>query len=115
MTGLCRAGHPAPRAGLEVARRHVPALFRHLSGQWDLVRDDLFGRDFLSSALLSLLDAHWAVGDLGCGTGLATAALAPQVGRVWALMRQTRCCVGQDPERRLRKSNGVWAHSRRCP
>jgi ubiquinone/menaquinone biosynthesis C-methylase UbiE/DNA-binding transcriptional ArsR family regulator len=57
-------------------------FFATSAGQWDLVRDELFGRDFLSSALLSLLDETWVVGDLGCGTGLATAALAPHVGRV---------------------------------
>lgn len=57
-------------------------FFATSAGQWDLVRDDLFGRDFLSTALLSLLDDTWVVGDLGCGTGAATAALAPHVGRV---------------------------------
>lgn len=57
-------------------------FFATSAGQWDLVRDDLFGRDFLSTALLSLLDDTWVVGDLGCGTGVATAALAPHVGRV---------------------------------
>jgi ubiquinone/menaquinone biosynthesis C-methylase UbiE/DNA-binding transcriptional ArsR family regulator len=57
-------------------------FFATTAGQWDLVRDELFGRDFLSAALLSLLDDTWVVGDLGCGTGVATAALAPYVGRV---------------------------------
>ena len=57
-------------------------FFATSAGQWDLVRDDLFGRDFLSTALLSLLDDTWVIGDLGCGTGAATAALAPHVGRV---------------------------------
>ncbi len=57
-------------------------FFATSAGQWDLVRDDLFGRDFLSTALLSLLDDTWVVGDLGCGTGVVTSALAPHVGRV---------------------------------
>jgi ubiquinone/menaquinone biosynthesis C-methylase UbiE/DNA-binding transcriptional ArsR family regulator len=57
-------------------------FFASTAGQWDLVRDDLFGRDFLTGALLSLLDDTWVVGDLGCGTGLATATIAPHVGRV---------------------------------
>jgi len=60
-------------------------FFATTAGQWDSVRDELFGRDFLSSALLSLLDDTWVVGDLGCGTGLATSALAPHVGRVVAV------------------------------
>ena len=57
-------------------------FFATTAGQWDSVRDELFGRDFLSGALLSLLDDTWVVGDLGCGTGLATSALAPYVGQV---------------------------------
>jgi ArsR family transcriptional regulator len=57
-------------------------FFASTAGQWDLVRDDLFGREFLPGALLGLLDDTWVVGDLGCGTGLATAAIAPHVGRV---------------------------------
>lgn len=57
-------------------------FFATTAGQWDLVREDLFGREFLNASLLSLLDEQWVVGDLGCGTGLATAALAPHVGRV---------------------------------
>jgi SAM-dependent methyltransferase len=57
-------------------------FFASAAGQWDMVREDLFGTDFLSASLLSLLDDTWVVGDLGCGTGLATAAIAPHVGRV---------------------------------
>lgn len=57
-------------------------FFATTAGQWDLVRDELFGRDFLSTALLGLLDDECTVGDLGCGTGVATLALAPHVGRV---------------------------------
>lgn len=57
-------------------------FFASTAGQWDLVRDELFGREFLPGALLGLLDDTWVVGDLGCGTGLATAAMAPHVGRV---------------------------------
>lgn len=57
-------------------------FFATTAGQWDLVRDDLFGREFLPAALLHLLDDTWVVGDLGCGTGAAAAALAPHVGRV---------------------------------
>lgn len=57
-------------------------FFASTAGQWDLVRDELFGREFLPGALLGLLDDTWVVGDLGCGTGLATAAIAPHVGRV---------------------------------
>jgi ubiquinone/menaquinone biosynthesis C-methylase UbiE/DNA-binding transcriptional ArsR family regulator len=57
-------------------------FFAASAGQWDAVRDDLFGRDFLPTSLLSLLDDSWVVGDLGCGTGVVAAALAPHVGQV---------------------------------
>lgn len=57
-------------------------FFATSAGQWDGVRDGLFGRDFLSASLLGLLDDTWVVGDLGCGTGVAAAALAPHVGAV---------------------------------
>lgn len=57
-------------------------FFASTAGGWDSVREELFGREFVSTSLLGLLDDTWVVGDLGCGTGLATAALAPHVGRV---------------------------------
>jgi ArsR family transcriptional regulator len=57
-------------------------FFASTAGQWDRVRDDLFGRDFLLRAIVGLLPSHWTVGDLGCGTGAASAALAPHVAHV---------------------------------
>ncbi len=39
-----------------------------------------------------MLDADWTVGDLGCGTGQVSAALAPFVARVVAVDAQRRCC-----------------------
>jgi ArsR family transcriptional regulator len=57
-------------------------FFASSAGRWDVVRDELFGRDFLPTALLGLLDDTWVVGDLGCGTGAASMALARHVGRV---------------------------------
>lgn len=82
-------GHPAATQDqrrlervLKLRSTTSQRFFATTAGQWDLVRDDLFGREFLSTALLSLLDDQWTVGDLGCGTGIATAALAPHVGRV---------------------------------
>jgi len=57
-------------------------FFASAAGQWDQLRDDLFGRDFLWRALLSLLPSNWTVGDLGCGTGAVLTALAPHVANV---------------------------------
>jgi ubiquinone/menaquinone biosynthesis C-methylase UbiE len=57
-------------------------FFSSSAGQWDRVRDELFGDRFHLSALAGLADPAWVVGDLGCGTGQVTAALAPFVGEV---------------------------------
>jgi len=60
-------------------------FFSSSAGQWDRLRDDLFGERFHLAALPAFADSEWTVGDLGCGTGQLTAALAPFVGRVIAV------------------------------
>ena len=57
-------------------------FFASAAGQWDRLRDDLFGADVALRTLVGLLPSDWVVGDLGCGTGSVVAALAPHVGRV---------------------------------
>ncbi len=49
------------------------------------MREELFGAHFHLQAACGLLDPAWVVGDLGCGTGAMTAALAPFVARVIAV------------------------------
>ena len=56
-------------------------FFATSAGQWDRLREDLFGRDFVPVALLGLLPSAWIVGDLGCGTGALLPVLAPHVAR----------------------------------
>jgi ArsR family transcriptional regulator len=60
-------------------------FFSSAAGQWDRLRDDLFGERFHLAALPAFADSEWTVGDLGCGTGQLTATLAPFVGRVIAV------------------------------
>jgi ubiquinone/menaquinone biosynthesis C-methylase UbiE len=60
-------------------------FFSSSAGQWDRMRDDLFGERFHLAALPAFADAEWTVGDLGCGTGQMTAALAPFVRHVIAV------------------------------
>src|SRR6187200_1672505 len=60
-------------------------FFSSAAGQWDRMRDDLFGERPHLAALAAFADADWTVGDLGCGTGQMTAALAPFVGHVIAV------------------------------
>jgi ubiquinone/menaquinone biosynthesis C-methylase UbiE/DNA-binding transcriptional ArsR family regulator len=62
-------------------------FFESAAGQWDKLRQDLFGRASYLQAIPALLDGHWVVGDLGCGTGQLTTALAPFVKTVIAVDR----------------------------
>jgi len=58
------------------------AFFARSGARWDALRDELFGAHVHSSALLGLLDPAWIVGDLGCGSGPVTEAVAPFVRKV---------------------------------
>ena len=60
-------------------------FFSSSAGQWDRLRDELFGERFHLAALAAFADGSWTVGDLGCGTGQVSAALAPFVSRVIAV------------------------------
>lgn len=70
-----------------VAKRRTRSreFFASTAGRWDRVRDELFGDGFYLNALPALLPASWTVGDLGCGTGPVSQALAPFVRRVVAV------------------------------
>jgi ArsR family transcriptional regulator len=57
-------------------------FFATAAGQWDRLRQELFGADFLPGALLGLLPSTWTIGDLGCGTGALLPLLAPHVAHV---------------------------------
>jgi len=70
---------------LSERRTRSQEFFRSAAGQWDAVRRDLYGRDAELLPLLALLDPEWVVGDLGCGTGRTTAAVAPFVRKVIAV------------------------------
>src|SRR5436190_5457639 len=67
-----------------LARRQTKSeeFFASSAGHWDRLRQDLFGRASSLHALPALLDNRWVVGDLGCGTGHTSAALAPFVARI---------------------------------
>jgi ArsR family transcriptional regulator len=60
-------------------------FFAESAGEWDALRATLFGARADLLAALGLLDPSWQVGDLGCGTGTLSAALAPHVARVEAV------------------------------
>jgi ArsR family transcriptional regulator len=66
-------------------RSRSEAFFASEAGEWDRMRDELFGPGFYLAGLPGLLDPGWVVGDLGCGTGHVAASLAPFVHRVVAV------------------------------
>lgn len=72
-------------AVLDERRTDSQAYFGRVAGEWDEVRQELFGTRFTLNALLELLSASWVVADLGCGTGNIAELLAPIVKRVIAV------------------------------
>lgn len=84
LAGTPAAERDARRLKSLLARRRSRSeeFFSSVSGQWDRLRDELFGHSFHVHALVALLDPTLVVGDLGCGTGQLSALLAPHVSRV---------------------------------
>jgi len=70
------------QATLSERRTKSQEFFSSSAGQWDRLRSELFGDRFHLSALAAFADPSWTIGDLGCGTGQVSAALAPFVARV---------------------------------
>lgn len=67
-------------------RRTDPlSFFGRVAGEWDELRNDLFGRGFSDKALLALIPREWVIADVGCGTGNAAESLAPYVEKVIAI------------------------------
>jgi ubiquinone/menaquinone biosynthesis C-methylase UbiE len=93
------------RAVLAERRTRSQEFFSSSAGQWDRLRDELFGDRFHLAALAGLVDSHWTVGDLGCGGGQVSAALAPFVGRVIAV--DASAAMLQAAKRRLHGVDNV--------
>lgn len=66
-------------------RGDTQAFFGRVAGQWDGVRQELFGDRATVQSLLALLPQTWVVADIGCGTGNAAEVLAPLVAKVIAI------------------------------
>jgi ArsR family transcriptional regulator len=73
------------QAAVAERRTKSQEFFSSSAGQWDRVRDDLFGDRFHLAALAAFAQGDWTVGDLGCGTGQVSAALAPFAAHVIAV------------------------------
>jgi ubiquinone/menaquinone biosynthesis C-methylase UbiE/DNA-binding transcriptional ArsR family regulator len=84
-TGEARRDAERLRQVVEARRAKSQAFFSTAAGQWDRLRDELFGQTVHLQGLLGLIDERWTIADLGCGTGRMTETLAPFVARVIAV------------------------------
>jgi ubiquinone/menaquinone biosynthesis C-methylase UbiE/DNA-binding MarR family transcriptional regulator len=73
------------QAVLAARRTKSQEFFSSSAGQWDRVREELFGAHLHLAAFAAFADANWVVGDLGCGTGQVSESLSPFVARVVAV------------------------------
>ncbi|MDX2114107.1 MAG: metalloregulator ArsR/SmtB family transcription factor [Planctomycetota bacterium] len=75
------------RVQMVLAERRTDSLafFGRVAGEWDRVRQQLFGEMFTLRGLLGLLPPHWVVADLGCGTGNGAEVISPFVREVVAV------------------------------
>lgn len=73
------------RAVLDERKTDSQTFFGRVSGEWDSLRNELFGTRFTAVALLSLLPRDMVVADVGCGTGNIAEILAPIAQRVYAI------------------------------
>lgn len=107
IAGTPGADQDARRLKGVLGRRQTKSeeFFASAAGQWDRLRRDLFGSASALHALPALIDSSWTVGDLGCGTGETSAALAPFVTRTIAVDRSGEML--QTARRRLKGLAGV--------
>jgi len=96
------ADQDARRLKSVLGRRQTKSeeFFASSAGQWDRLRRELFGTGSAFAAVPALLDPSWTIGDLGCGTGETSAAIAPFVARAIAVDRSGEML--QAARRRLR-------------
>lgn len=85
--GVYAADAERARSVLEHRRLRSAEFFAETAERWDEMRTELFGSATGLAPLLGLVEPDWTVGDLGAGTGVLAARLAPFAGRVVAVDR----------------------------
>ncbi|MEQ1871418.1 MAG: metalloregulator ArsR/SmtB family transcription factor [Vicinamibacterales bacterium] len=93
------------QSALASRRSKSQEFFSSSAGQWDRLRDELFGDRFHLAALAAFADPESTVGDLGCGTGQVSAALAPFVARIVAV--DASAAMLQAARKRLHSFNNI--------
>ena len=93
------------QVALAARRSKSVEFFTSSAGQWDHVRGEMFGDRFHLAALAAFADANATIGDLGCGTGQVSAALAPFVARIIAV--DASAAMLQSARRRLQAHGNV--------
>ena len=93
------------QATLADRRTKSQEFFSSSAGQWDRLRDELYGERFHLGALAALAQSNWMLGDLGCGTGETSAALAPFVSHIIAV--DTSAAMLQAARKRLQSFDNV--------
>src|SRR2546422_7776291 len=93
------------QTALAERRTKSQEFFSSSAGQWDRMRDELFGDRVHLAALAALADGDAVAGDLGCGTGQVTAALAPFVARVIAV--DSSAAMLQAAKKRLQGADNI--------
>ena len=87
VTSSATSSHDDRRLKQVLARRRTQseAFFSSSAGQWDRLREELFGPTSHLRALGGLLDPDLVVGDLGCGTGTVSQWLSQFCERIIAV------------------------------
>lgn len=87
LASLAAVGQDQARLARVLAdrRSQSAAFFSRTAGDWDALRDELYGSTFHLEGLMAAVDPGWVVADLGCGTGRTSAAVAPFVRQVIAV------------------------------
>src|ERR1700730_5874741 len=105
---------PSPAAAQDQRRLHAALaerrtksqeFFSSSGGQWDRVRDELFGERFHLAALAAFAHGEWSVGYLGCGAGPEMIWLAPFVAHVVSV--DASAAMLQAAKKRLQRFDNV--------